>query len=94
MAGMASPSPPPTSPGHLDLRFGIVVHSLEHLAQLANEPTKQDQTKKEPKGFNKLKPFTQVMILFASEPPSNNVTIDCTQLVNSYTHLLQLGNVA
>ena len=34
------------------------------------------------------------MILFASEPTTNDVDADCTKLVDSYTRLLQLGNVA
>ena len=92
-ASIATPPTLPPSHSHLDFHFGAVVHSLECLAQLANERTKQDQTDKEPKGFKKLEPFTQAMILFASEPITDEVNTECTQPVDSYTHLLQLRNV-
>jgi hypothetical protein len=88
------PPPNPTSPSHLDLCFSAIVHSLKCLTQIVDEHTKQDQADKEPKGFKKLEPFTQSMILFASEPLANDVDTDCTQPVNSYAHLLQLRNVA
>jgi hypothetical protein len=91
---IATPPTLPTSPSHLNLHFGAIVHSLERLAQLADERTKQDQTKKEPKGFKKLEPFTQAMILFTSEPITDDVDTERTQPVDSYTRLLQLGNIA
>lgn len=94
MATLVSPPMTPQAPSNLDLCFGAVMHSLKCLTQIADECTKEDQTEKEPKGFKKLEPFTQPVVLYISEPIDTDVDGDRTQPVDSYAHLLQLGNLA
>jgi hypothetical protein len=95
--GLATSPPPAHS---LDLRFGSVVSGLERVVQLADERMKTDQTDKDQKAFKKLEPFTQDMILFASEPltddndAGNPIHVTRTRPVESYARLICLGNVA
>jgi hypothetical protein len=73
---------------------------LERVVQLADERMKTDQLDKDQKSFKKLEPFTQEMILFASEPleadddTGNPVLVNRTTPVESYARLIRLGNVA
>jgi hypothetical protein len=91
---------PGLEPHSLDLRFGSVISRLERVVQLADERIKTDQTDKDQKAFKKLEPFTQDMILFASEPleteddNGNPTLVTRTQPVDSYAQLICLGNVA
>jgi hypothetical protein len=85
---------------NLDLRLGALASSLERMAQLQEERTKTEQSDKDTKAFKKLEPFTQAMLLFASEPVTVTDDEDTftmgprTQPIDSYTQLLSLGNVA
>jgi hypothetical protein len=73
---------------------------LERLVQFVDERAKANQPTKDNKAFNKLEPFTQDMILFASEPMEVEDALGAlsteprTQPVESYAQLLRLGNVA
>jgi hypothetical protein len=97
LPGLATNPHPANS---LDLRFGSVVSGLERVVQLADERMKTDQLDKDQKSFKKLEPFTQEMILFASEPleadddTGNPVLVNRTTPVESYARLIRLGNVA
>jgi len=94
-------SPPTTVPSNqLDIRLGALTSTLERMAQMQDERTKAEKDEKEIKAFRKLEPFTQEMILFASEPAETDADTDIftiaprLQPVSSYAKLLALGNVA
>jgi hypothetical protein len=90
----------PTHTSNLDIRLGALTSTLEQMAQAQDERTKADKDDKELKAFKKLEPFTQAMILFASEPegvhdaPDSFTMNPRSQPVASYAKLLALGNVS